>query len=62
MSLVMVAVSVAAGLGRGALLRRLSAHTGRIERVAGLLLAVAGLAQVYLFLFEFDGLRLLGLA
>ena len=62
MSLVMVAVSVAAGLGRGALLRRLSTHTGRIERVAGLLLAVAGLAQVYLFLFEFDGLRLLGLA
>lgn len=62
MSIVMVGVSVAAGLGRGTLLRQLSVHTGRIERVAGLLLAVAGLAQVYLFLFEFDGLRLLGLA
>jgi cytochrome c-type biogenesis protein len=61
MSAVMVAVTVAAGLGKDAILRRLSANTGRIERVAGVLLVVAGLAQIYLFLFRFDGLALLGL-
>jgi len=58
----MIGVTALAGLGREALLRRLSRHAGRIERVAGVLLAVAGLAQLYLFLFEFRGLELLGLA
>jgi cytochrome c-type biogenesis protein len=62
MSGVMVAVTVLAGLGRDAVLRRLSARTGRIERVAGALLVVAGVAQIYLFLFRFGGLALLGLA
>jgi cytochrome c-type biogenesis protein len=61
MSTVMVVVTVLAGLGRQTLLRRLSAETGRIERVAGVLLVLAGVAQVYLFLFRFDGWRLLGL-
>jgi cytochrome c-type biogenesis protein len=58
----MVAVTVLAALGRGALLRRLSGATGRLSRVAGVAVALAGVAQVYLFLFEFGGLELLGLA
>ncbi|MEF8830400.1 MAG: cytochrome c biogenesis protein CcdA [Halobacteriales archaeon] len=60
MSAVMVVVTVLAGLGKDALLRRLSDQTGRVERVAGALLVLAGLAQLYFFLFRFEGLALLG--
>lgn len=62
MSLVMVGLTVLAGVGRETLVSRLSGDTGRIKRVAGALLVVAGLAQIYLFLFRYDGLELLGLA
>lgn len=60
MSAVMVSVTVLAGLGRERALRAVSRRVGRIERVAGGLLAVAGAAQVYLFLFRFGGLAMLG--
>lgn len=60
MSVLMVAVTVLAGLGRGAILRRLSGRTGRIERAAGVLLVLAGVAQLYFFVFRFDGLAALG--
>lgn len=62
MSTVMVGITVAAGLGREAILRRISRETGRIERIAGGLLVLAGIAQLYFFLFRFGGLELLGLA
>lgn len=62
MALLIIAVTVLAGLGHDHLLRRLSATTGRITRVAGVLVVLAGLAQIYLFLFEFGGLAILGLA
>lgn len=62
MSLLMVAVTVAAALGRDALLGRLRAHTALVERAMGVLLALAGLVQLYFFLFRFDGLSVLGLA
>jgi len=62
MSGVMLLVTVLAGLGRDAVLRRLSARTGQVERVAGALLVLAGVAQVSLFLFRFGGLRTLGFA
>lgn len=62
MSALMVAVTVASALGRDALVRRVSRNTARISRAAGVLLVGAGLAQIYLFLFEFEGLELLGLA
>jgi cytochrome c-type biogenesis protein len=61
MSLLMVAVTVASALGRDALLRRLP-DPGRVSRAAGALLALAGVAQIYLFVFAFDGLATLGLA
>jgi cytochrome c-type biogenesis protein len=61
MALLMVAVTVLAALGRYHIIGRLTANTGRVARAAGVLLVVAGLAQLYLFLFRFGGLDLLGL-
>lgn len=62
MSLLMIVVTALSALGKGTVLRAASRNTGLISRVAGVLLVVAGVAQIYLFLFEFDGLRILGLA
>jgi cytochrome c-type biogenesis protein len=62
MSALLVAVTVLSAFGRDALLARLSANAGRITRGAGVLLVLAGIAQLYLFVFRYDGLRLLGLA
>jgi len=62
MSVLMIAVTVASALGRQQLLRAMSRNTGRIARVAGVLLVLAGVAQIYLFLFRFNGMELLGLA
>jgi cytochrome c-type biogenesis protein len=41
------AVTLAAALGHTALVDRLRANTGRVTRVAGVLLVVAGLAQIH---------------
>lgn len=60
MSVLMIIVTGLSALGRDAVLKRVSRNTGRISRVAGVLLVLAGVVQIYLFLFEFDGLRLLG--
>lgn len=59
MSAVLVAVTVLASLGRDRLLRVLSRSTGRVERVAGVLLALAGAVQVGLYLFWLGGLAAL---
>ncbi len=59
MSSLMIAVTVGAAVGRDQLLTRIGAHGQRIERVMGVLLVIAGLAQLYYFLFVFDGLRYL---
>lgn len=61
MSVLMVGVTLLSALGKDAILRRASRNTGRISQVAGVLLVVAGVVQIYLFLFRFDGLRILGL-
>ena len=61
MSALMVVLTVLSALGREVLLRRLP-DPGRISRVAGVLLVLAGLAQLYLFVFAFDGIALLGLS
>lgn len=62
MSVLMVAVTVVSAFGRQQLLHTLSRNSNRITRIAGVLLVIAGLAQIYLFLFRFDGMQLLGLA
>lgn len=61
MATLMIAVTLASAVGRAGLLRTLSANTGRVSRVAGALLALAGVAQIYLFVFDFDWLGILRL-
>ncbi|MFT4949990.1 MAG: cytochrome c-type biogenesis protein [Natronomonas sp.] len=64
MAVMMIGVTLLAALGRVGLLRRLSGQTGRVSRAAGALLVLAGVAQIYLYVFDFDwlgGLRALGL-
>jgi cytochrome c-type biogenesis protein len=64
MAVMMIAVTLLAAVGRASLLRQLSGRTGHVSRAAGALLVVAGLAQIYLYVFDFDwlgGLRALGL-
>ena len=62
MSALMILVTGLTAVGRDQVLRRVSRNTGRINRVAGAVLAAAGAYQIYLFLFRFEGLRVLGLA
>lgn len=61
MSLLMIGVTALSALGKGTVLRVASRNTGLVSRVAGALLVVAGLAQIYVFLFWFGGLGMLGL-
>lgn len=61
MAALMIAVTLLSAVGRAGLLRTLSRNTGRVSRVAGALLAVAGVAQIYLFVFDFDYLGILRL-
>lgn len=62
MSALMVGVTLLSALGRDAIVRRVSTSAGRVRRVAGVVLVVAGVVQLYYYLFVFDGLRTLGLA
>lgn len=61
MSLLMIGVTVATALGRDTLLRRITGRMVLIQRTAGVLLVLAGVVQIYLFLFRFGGLAMLGL-
>jgi len=60
MGAMMVGVTGLAAVGRDQVLRRLSASTGRIQRVAGGLLVVAGIAQIVWWLFWLGGAQRLG--
>lgn len=62
MALLMVLVTVLVATGRDRIISRFSGNSERIARAAGVLLVIAGVAQVYLFLFRFGGLQQLGLA
>lgn len=61
MSVLMILVTGLTAVGRDQVLCRLTRNTGRINRVAGAVLAVGGVYQIYLFLFRFDGFAVLGL-
>jgi cytochrome c-type biogenesis protein len=61
MSFLMVGATLAVAFGHGAFVRRIGANPARISRVAGVVLAIAGVVQLYYYLFVFDGLRTLGL-
>lgn len=62
MALLMILVTVLVATGRDRVISRLSGNSERIARAAGVLLVVAGVAQIYLYLFRFGGLQQLGLA
>lgn len=62
MSVLLIAVTGLSALGKGAVLRAASHSADRVARAAGALLVLAGIAQIYLFLFRYDGFRILGLA
>jgi len=62
MSLTMVAMTAVTALGRDGLVRRLRLSGGRLQRVGGVLLVLAGLAQTAIYLVYFGGLQELGLA
>lgn len=55
MSAMLVAITGLVALGRDRLLRRLSASTGRVQRVAGGLLALAGVVQIAYYLLWLGG-------
>lgn len=55
MSAAMIAVTGLAALGRDRLLGLLSASTGRVQRIAGALLALAGVVQILYYLFRLGG-------
>jgi cytochrome c-type biogenesis protein len=61
MSVLMIGVTILSAVGRDTFVRKLSTKTGQISRLAGVVLIVAGIVQLYFFLFEFGGLELLGL-
>lgn len=57
----LVGLTLAMALGRDVLVRRLTTGTGRMGRVAGAVLVLAGLVQLYYFFVVFDGLAGLSL-
>ncbi len=56
MVVLLVGVTVLTALGKDTLLKRLTSNTRLITRLAGGALVVAGIVQIYWFLFVFDGL------
>jgi len=60
MAVLMVGLTVLAGLGHSGLLRQFSPDTERVTRLAGILIVLAGIVQLYLYPFEFGGLELIG--
>lgn len=58
----LVTLTLLVALGHDHVFGRLSGSATRLTRIAGALLALAGLAQIYLFLFRFGGLAMFGLA
>lgn len=56
MAVLLTAVTLLTALGRETLLRRLIPDSGLLARVAGVVLVLAGVVQLYFFVFVFDGL------
>jgi cytochrome c-type biogenesis protein len=62
MALLMILVTVLVATSRDSVLSRFTGNADLIARAAGVALVIAGIAQIYLFLFRFGGLHRLGLA
>ncbi|TYT60549.1 cytochrome c biogenesis CcdA family protein [Natrialba swarupiae] len=61
MVVMLVAVTLLTAVGHESLFRRIVPSGRILERAGGVLLIVAGVVQLYLFLFEYGGLAQLGL-
>jgi cytochrome c-type biogenesis protein len=61
MSTLLLAVTLLTALGRDAVLDRLDPGGDRVQRLAGVLLLLAGATQLSLFVFRYDGLARLGI-
>lgn len=61
MAVLMISVTVLIATGHGTLLDRFELNGSGVTRAAGVLLVLAGIAQLYLYLFRFGGLETLGL-
>ncbi|THE62817.1 cytochrome C biogenesis protein [Salinadaptatus halalkaliphilus] len=62
MATMLVAVTMLLAIGRESLLRRIVPDGRTLERLGGGLILLAGVVQLYLFLFEYGGLAQLGFA
>lgn len=60
MSVLMIGVTVTTAVGRDHLLRVFTQRIDLIQRTAGVLLILAGIVQIYFFIYRFNGLHLLG--
>lgn len=60
MGTLLIVVTILTALGRDLVVRRIASSGERIRRMAGAVLILAGVVQLYFFLFEFQGLRMLG--
>ncbi|RQG98555.1 cytochrome c biogenesis CcdA family protein [Natrarchaeobius oligotrophus] len=61
MAAMLVVVTLVTAVGRDSILRRVVPRGPLLQRAAGALLVVAGVAQLYLFLFPYGGLGQLGI-
>lgn len=61
MAVLLTVVTVLTALGRDAVVSRIAASGERVRRVAGVILIVAGIVQLYFFIVVFRGLEMLGL-
>lgn len=61
MAVLLTIVTVLTALGRESVVRRFSTGSQTITRIAGVVLVIAGIVQLYYFLVVFDGLAMLGL-
>jgi cytochrome c-type biogenesis protein len=60
MAVLILGLTVLVSLGYSGVVRQFQLDTERVTRLAGVLIVLAGIAQLYLYLFEFGGLELIG--
>lgn len=61
MAVLLLVVTLLTALGRDVVVRRLAAGGERLRRVAGVVLVIAGVVQLYYFIVVFRGLSTLGI-
>lgn len=62
MAVLMILLTALVAVSRDGIVARLSANSRRVTRVSGVLLILAGVAQIFIYLFQFGGLQQLGVS